>query len=446
MNDTLQAALAHASDTEEVEVGRGVLSYSGRMINSVLLRGRPALLVADENTWTAAGARVLLALKEVGADVLEPMIYPGHPALYAAYEHCEEIKRRLADKRALGVAIGSGTLNDLVKLASGELGQPYVVVGTAASMDGYTGFGAPMTRDGLKVTMDCPAPLAVVFDLDVVASAPKVMAASGYGDLSAKIPGGADWILADAAGVEPIDQLAWDLVQGSVREALSRPREMAAGVPDAFEGLCQGLVLSGLAMQVAKGTRPASGAEHYFSHLWELDHLGADLQPPLSHGFKVAIGTLAMTAFYEKFLQRDLGAVDIDAVVGRWPSWDAVEADIRGTMTGPLIDKGINETRVKYVDADGLRERVGRLVASWPETRARLEAQLLPASELQRMLGEAGAPTRPEDIGLTADNVRKTFPKAMYYRSRYTVLDVARELGWFDDLVTDVFAPGGLWT
>ena len=62
------------------------------------------------------------------------------------------------------------------------------------------------------------------------------------------------------------------------------------------------------------------------------------------------------------------------------------------------------------------------------------------------MLRRAGAPSRPEDISLTFDDVRATFPRAMYYRSRYTVLDLAREAGWFDDLVAEVFAPGGLWS
>lgn len=62
------------------------------------------------------------------------------------------------------------------------------------------------------------------------------------------------------------------------------------------------------------------------------------------------------------------------------------------------------------------------------------------------MLRAAGSPTRPEDIGLTPQQVKDTFPRAMYYRSRYTVLDVSRELGWFDELVDEVFAPGGLWT
>ena len=46
----------------------------------------------------------------------------------------------------------------------------------------------------------------------------------------------------------------------------------------------------------------------------------------------------------------------------------------------------------------------------------------------------------------TLADLKATFPRAMYYRSRYTVLDVSREIGWFAELVDEVFAPGGLWT
>ena len=444
--ELVEKGLENASHTKTVEVGRGVLASSGTIIRDGLLEGgRKALLVADERTWKAAGADVERSLREAGADLAEPMVYPGSPTLYASYDHCEEIRERLRETDALAVAIGSGTLNDLSKLASGELDRPYAVVATAASMDGYTGFGAPMTKDGVKITMPCPAPRVVVFDLDVAAAAPRPMASSGYGDLSAKIPAGADWMLADAVGVDPIHPLAWELVQTGVRGALSRPAELAAGVPEAYEGLCEGLVLSGLAMQVAQGTRPASGAEHYFSHLWELDHLGSELDPPLSHGFKVAIGTLAMVGFYEKFLERDVAGLDIDAAVSRWPSWGEVEADIRRVMSGPLIDKGINETREKHVDAAGIRARLEKLVQAWPQLRAKLAGQLMSAKELQLALASAGAPSVPSDIGLTPEDVRAAFPRAMYYRSRYTVLDVARELGWFEEIVDDVFAPGGLW-
>jgi glycerol-1-phosphate dehydrogenase [NAD(P)+] len=303
-----------------------------------------------------------------------------------------------------------------------------------------------MSSEGVKVTMPCPAPAVVIIDLDVAAAAPPTMVASGYGDLSAKIPAGADWILADAVGLDPIDPLAWNLVQGGVSAALSQPEALAAGDPDAYEGLVAGLILSGLAMQVYAGTRPASGAEHYFAHLWELDHLGADGDPPLSHGHKVAIGTLAMSAFYECLLARDLACLDIDKAVAGWAPWDQVEADIRRRFTGGLADHAVGETKVKYVDGDGLRERLQTFASGWAGLRPRIVAQVLPAHTLQDMLRAAGAPAHPEDIGLTADDVRATFPRAMYYRSRYTVLDLAREAGWFDALVDEVFAPGGLWT
>jgi glycerol-1-phosphate dehydrogenase [NAD(P)+] len=247
-------------------------------------------------------------------------------------------------------------------------------------------------------------------------------------------------------GIDPIDPLAWKLVQGGVAEALAHPGALAAGDPGAYQGLVSGLVLSGLAMQVYRGTRPASGAEHYFAHLWELDHLGANRHPPLSHGHKVAIGTLAMSAFYERFLARDLSSLDLDAAAAAWPTWDQVEADIRRRFTGALADHAVNETRVKHVGVNGLRTRLRRFVASWPELRPRLAAQLLPARTLQEMLRAAGAPSVPADIGLTPQDVRATFPRAMYYRSRYTVLDLAREAGWLSDLVDEVFAPGGLWT
>ena len=445
--DLLALGLSEASDTRVVEVSRGAILRAGAILHdSLFTRGRPALVVADERTWTAAGEAVQASLVAAGVPVVDPLIFPGSPVLYAALGNSETVRERLRETGALGVAVGSGTINDLVKLAAGNLGEPYAVVGTAASMDGYTGFGAPMSSDGVKTTMPCPAPAVVIIDLDVAAAAPPTMVASGYGDLSAKIPGGADWILADAVGIDPIDPLAWNLVQSGVAEALSQPEALAAGDPDAYEGLVSGLVLSGLAMQVYRGTRPASGAEHYFAHLWELDHLGTDGDPPLSHGHKVAIGTLAMSAFYERFLARDLAALNIDAAVDKWAPWDEVEADIRRRFTGALSDHAVRETKVKYVDGDGLRERLDTFVRSWTDLRPRIVDQLVPARTLQAMLRDAGAPAVPEDVGLTAEAVRATFPRAMYYRSRYTVLDLAREAGWFGELVDEVFAPGGLWT
>lgn len=449
-NPIVARALAGADQTKAADLAKGAVQRSGRAILEAM-GDAPVLLVADENTWRVAGQAVHDSLQAAGATLTEPLVFPARPVLYASLDNAHAIAETLrrhdeqTGATVTPVAIGAGTLNDLVKLAAKDLGRRYAVVGTAASMDGYTGPGAPISDQGVKRTLDCVAPYLVVFDLDVAAAAPGWMTASGYGDLSAKIPAGADWIIAEAAGLDPVDQEAWELVQSGVRTALSRPDELAAGNPEAFQGLVDGLVLSGLAMQVYGGTRPASGAEHYFSHLWELEHLGAEADPPLSHGAKVAVGTLAMLTFYEEFLTRDLATLDLDAAVAAWPSWEQVEADIRSRFTGALAEHAVKETREKYLDVEGLRARLQRLVDDWPATRTRLEAQLVPAVEFQGMLRRSGAPSRPEDIGLTPERVRETYWRAMYYRSRYTVLDVAREAGWFDELVERTFQRHDVW-
>lgn len=432
----LAEALTKATDTVAAAVGRGVLAEGGRLVAAHLGPG-PYLVVADDHTWQAAGEAVTQALRAAGCQVAAPLIFPGEPVLYASYDNSIKIKDRLGS--AIPVAVGAGTLNDLVKVAAFEARRDYVVFGTAASMDGYTGAGAPMSENGVKRTLNCKAPAVVVMDLDVVAAAPTHLTASGYGDLVAKIPGGADWILADYTKVEPINQAVWETVQSGVRSALSRPEELAAGNPEAFEGLVAGLCLSGLAMQAYGGTRPASGAEHYFSHLWELDGLGADRARPPSHGDKVAIGSLAMCAFYEALLARDLSAIDLAAAGAARQPWPEIEADIRALFAGALADHAVTETKAKYVAGDDLVARLRPLSEHWPQAQPKLRSQLLPVADLAEQLRRAGAPASPADIGLTFDDVRAMFPKAMYYRSRYTALDVAWELGLFDELVAEVF-------
>lgn len=437
-SDTLRDALSRATDTVAAAVGRGVLAESGRLIAAHLGAG-PHLIVADENTWAVAGEALSESLRDAGCELAEPLIFPGQPVLYASIENAVVIERAIRERGAGPIALGSGTINDLVKLAAFEVGRDYACVGTAASMDGYTGAGAPMTENGVKATRNCKAPVVVIMDLDVVAASPPTMTASGYGDLVAKIPGGADWILADYTGIERIDADVWDMVQSGVGTALSRPDDLAAGNADAFDGLVEGLCLSGLAMQAYGGTRPASGAEHYFSHLWEIEGLGAERTPPLSHGFKVAIGSLAMCAFYEALLARDLADLDLPAIAAARAPWDEIEADIRSRFDGALADHATRETREKYAAGDDLVARLQPLIDQWPAAVEKLRAQLVTTAELSDMLRRAGAPSRPEDIGLTRDDVRAMFPKAMYYRSRYTALDVAWELGIFDELVADVF-------
>ncbi|MCC2672932.1 MAG: 3-dehydroquinate synthase, partial [Armatimonadetes bacterium] len=292
----LSDALTLARETKCLEIGTGLLQRVPEVFEAQF-GDRPAVVVADANTFAAAGHAVVEAFRLAGRTCPEPYVFTD-AGLYAEYGYAERLIEFLAAHEAIPVAVGSGTINDLTKLAAHWLGRPYLVVATAASMDGYTAFGASITHEGSKQTFDCPAPQAVVADLDVLAAAPPELNAAGYADLMAKITAGADWLLADALGVEPIDDRAWELAQGSLRDALADPAGVRAGSQPAIRALAEGLMLGGFAMQWSRTSRPASGAEHQFSHLWDMEHHTHQGVAP-SHGFKVGIATLAVARLYE---------------------------------------------------------------------------------------------------------------------------------------------------
>ncbi len=434
-----------ASDTDRVVIGSGAADGIADLFDEVF-GDQAGIVVADENTFQVAGSRVQETLQAAGRNLQEPYVFSGRPALHADYEHIESLMGVLKQHAAIPIAVGSGSLNDIVKRAAYECERRYINVSTAASMDGYTAFGAAITKEGYKRTMSCPAPRAVVADLDILTRAPGDMTASGYADLLGKVTAGADWIIADELGVEPIDTRVWSLVQDPLREWTAQPAELRAGDQTAIDNLIEGLIMSGLAMQAHKSSRPASGAEHQFSHLWEMEGLGYDDDPPLSHGFKVGLGSIAIAALYERVLSRDLSAIDIDAACAAWPRWKEVERRVRAAHKMPGLDEAaVVETREKYLDANALAERLGLLAERWPQARLRLEQQLMPAARLRELLRQAGCPTSWGEIGLDLQRFKDTYFRAQMIRRRYTVLDLTQQAGILDACVEELFSPGGFW-
>jgi glycerol-1-phosphate dehydrogenase [NAD(P)+] len=439
---SLAEALSSARETRALVVGPGVLRETGRVFAEQFPGGR-AVLVADRQTFTLAGGAVEQSLAAAGVTCVAPFIYED-PALYAEFQFVEQLEASLRRHDAIPVAVGAGTLNDLAKLAAHRAGRTgYICVATAASMDGYTAFGASITFKGAKQTFNCPAPRAVVADLEVIRRAPPEMTASGYADLAAKITAGADWILADALGAEPIDPRAWAIVQSGLRDALADPAGARAGDERAIGPLVEGLMLGGFAMQWSKSSRPASGAEHQFSHLWDMEHHVHNGVAP-SHGFKVGLATLAITRLYEQLLGQPLERLDVERCCAQWPAPDAEEARVRRMFAGTdFVETAVEETLLKHATVADLRVQLERLKGHWPEIRARLQAQLLPAAEIERRLALVGAPTEPGQIGITRERLRATFARAYHIRRRFTVLDLAVRTALLEPLLAGLFGQAG---
>jgi glycerol-1-phosphate dehydrogenase [NAD(P)+] len=440
--ERIAAALKVATDTRAFELGQGIL---GRV--PVLFKeyfpGKKAVVVADKNTWRVAGASVYEAMAAAGIPT-EKFLFT-EDEFHADWDHIEQLDKVLDDSGAIAVSIGSGTINDLCKLCSHHHKQSYLTVPTAASVDGYTSFGASITYQNAKQTFECPAPVAVVADVDVIAAAPKEMTAAGYADLAAKVPAGAEWMIADLVGTEPIKPAAWHVLQDCLDELLSNPEGVAAGEPKAVSDLFEGLILSGFAMQAARSSRPASCCDHLFSHILDMTHHRYNGKF-VSHGFQVAIGTLTMCAVLEEFVKYDLTKIDIDACVAAWPSLESEQARALKIFADfPAPKLGYEQITQKYGDAETVRRELNALRDNWPSLRDRIAAQVWPFKKMQECFKIVGAPYEPEHIGISREILRDMFPKVQLMRWRYNVLDLAKRGGFYDSLVSSVFAKGGAW-
>jgi glycerol-1-phosphate dehydrogenase [NAD(P)+] len=434
----LEKALQSARETRALHIGVDILHRFPELF-AEHFPAKKAVIVADSTTYEVAGKSESAFLQNTGIAQDEPFVYT-QPDLYAEFTHVEQLESALLRTEAIPVAVGSGTINDLTKLAAYRTGRQYFCVATAASMDGYTAFGSSVVYRGDKQTFECPAPLAVLADIEIIRNAPVELTASGYADLFAKVPAGADWILADELGIDPIEPVAWSIVQDGLHDALAFPDGSRAGAIEAITPSIEGLMLGGFAMQWSRTSRCASGAEHQFSHLWDMEHHTHNGKTP-SHGFKVGIATLYISALYEQLLNHPVEQLDIEACCAQWPPWEQQEARAKALFAGTdFLDTALAESYAKYITTTALAQQLETLKKRWPVIRDRLIGQLLPAAEVRRRLQLVGAPVDPEAIGISQERLRNSFFKALHLRRRFTILDLAVRTACLDRWLDQLFS------
>ena len=435
-SDIIVEAVGRSRTIAEVLLGNGVMAEAGALVKRHF-GDRPLRIVSDENT-RIAGAALFTALDAAAIPYTEHVL-PRTPRPKPSVELGETLAAAMGD--AIPVSLGSGVINDVVKYAAFELGRPYLCVATAASMDGYTSAGAPLTRDGFKKTIACRPPLAILADLDVMAAAPAEMTGWGYGDLAGKVPAGGDWIIADALGLEPIDTVAWPLVQDNLAAWLAEPDKVRAGDPAAVEDLFAGLTLAGLAMEFHGTSRPASGADHQIAHIFEMESL-THKGERVSHGACVAIGTVTSLKLFDFLLAQDLTALDHAAILAAAPSLDAKKAEIEATFAPSLAERALQETSAKHASPDVHKARLERVAAIWPQLQARLSNHMMRAPAMVDLLTRAGAPTRPVEIGIDEARLYRTVLAGRFIRSRYTILDLLEETGLLQRALAETLPAG----
>ena len=443
---SLADCLKYADETKELVLKKDALAEIPELL-SEYFKFNAVCLIADENTFNAAGRKVKKCLENSGIKISGSYIFPGEPRLHAEYSHVSFLKEWLSSlpdsPHIVPIAIGAGTVNDLVKCTSSELKLPYFCVPTAASVDGYTANGAALLMDGFKQTVPCSAPMVLAADTEVIALAPAYLSSSGFGDLASKIIAGTDWIIAEkagalgAGGAPAINPLAWSMVQNGLNETLSRSVNAAGGDMEAVNALFQALAITGFAMQHMKNSRPVSGSEHMLSHVWEMDDLSVN-GAPVTHGHKVTIGTLAVTAFTEIFFADPKGP-PAPVPAYRRPGRDERRAEVSGAFTGSHAHDKIVSTALEKMMDDKLIQNINQgFRDSWKEIRDRVLEKLVPYEELKTLLAKAACPLRPEEIGLGRIEAISTVRRAQMIRNRYGILDLSWDMGNFERIMGEL--------
>lgn len=386
--------------------------------------GKRALLVADENTHAAAGQAVFEALIGAGKDVTEA-VYGSEP-LDATDELGDDVAN--AGLRAeFIVGVGSGTLSDLAKYAGHKLTVPVLLCATAASMNGYTSAIVALKVRGLKRTIPCAPAVGVFADPAVSATAPQRMTAAGVADFLSKCSSSTDWRAAHLLHNVYYCDRPREFFEGTQDRLLAACPAIGRSEPGAIQIALECLMLSGCSMVVAGSSAPASGGEHLISHYIDMK-AALNGTPHDFHGTQVGVATVHCLKLWEKILALEPGDVDVDARVAALPNPEDIAATIDADW-GRIAMEVHEQWNQKMHTPDSLRAELERFRNMLPELRVELKKDLLPASTVAEAIEACGGPTRPEDLTAPLDDYTNALTRARYIRNRFTVLDLAADLG-----------------
>lgn len=281
----------HTCDIDYVYIENNAIIH----LKDILKNYKNILIVADENTYTAAGEKTVNILENKN---IEKVIFTGKKILVPNEEATETVMKKL-DNIDVIVGIGSGVIQDLCKYVSHLSNIPYLIVATAPSMDGYASDGAAMILGGMKVTVKAGLPRAIIADTSVLLNAPMEMIRAGYGDIIGKFSALNDWKLSTCVNNEYFCRYIYDLTFEQIEKTLKLADGINSRSEESIKTLMEALVVVGILMSFAGSSRPASGSEHHLSHFFEITGI-IENTPYFSHGIDVAYSTVITASIREK--------------------------------------------------------------------------------------------------------------------------------------------------
>jgi len=415
----------HLCAMDYLEIGPGAVKHTPEMVKR--MGAKKPFVICDDNTFRAAGERVDQLLKEAGIPHITYIIPCAGQKIAPAEWEVGSVIMHYDPSCDLILGVGSGVINDISKVTAHALGLKNAIVGTAPSMDGYASNSSAMEINHVKMTLFNQTPRGILLDTEILAKAPMRMLWAGLGDMVAKYNALFEWRLSHLVTGE----YYCEEVARLMRAALKKVVDAAAGIPDrkpeAIQAIAEGLVISGIAMAYAEISRPASGTEHYFSHMWEMMALERN-QPYDLHGVQVGIGMVLMMKLYRK----------LKTVEPKWEQAEKWQREMTREKWEAQIRRIFGKTAPEIIEMEriggkndpaGHEQRLNRIINHWPDIMKALEEELPEEKPLRALLEQTGMPTRPSEIGISLEDTVNAFIGARDARIKYLTCSMIWDLG-----------------
>lgn len=418
----------HDAAIDDVVIGRGVLSRIPEFVSKYGAT-RPFLL-ADVNTYAAAGEAVVNILAGNGIACsryvfAQTSLEPNEEAVGSAVMHFDP-------RCDLIIGVGSGVINDIGKILSNLTGRKYIIVGTAPSMDGYASATSSMSMDGLKVSLNSRCADVIIGDVNILKNAPGHMLASGLGDMLAKYVSIAEWRIAHLITGEYYCERVAQLVRSALKKCVDNAEGLLRRDEAAVEAVFEGLVIGGIAMAYAGVSRPASGVEHYFSHIWDMR--GLEFGTPVElHGIQCAMATYHAARLYEAVKQYTPDPKRAAEYVEKFDygHWKQELKDFLGASADTMI--AVESREGKY-RKETHPDRYSVIEENWDEILRILDEELPASEEIGKILDTIGISRDLSDIGVDRQCAQMTFKATKDIRDKYVLSRLAWDLGILDPL------------
>ena len=390
---------------------------------------RHPFVLCDTNTLRAAGervARILNDAKMYGAYYMPDTLTPDDSSVGDVVMHFSNCD---CDYKIDSViAVGSGVIGDICKILAATASLPLITVATAPSMDGYASATSSMENHGLKVSIRSKCADIIIGDHDILAAAPLELRLSGLGDMIAKYISIAEWRISHVINGEYYCETVAEMIRGALRDCVNNADGLASGDGDAAGAVFDGLVLAGAGMAYAGCSRPASGVEHYFSHIWDMRALEFGSSAS-THGFQCEVGTVLAAKIYDMLREY---TPDREKAISAYESFNY--EDYKKQLSA-LVSKGA-ETMIRHeerierkYDKEKFLARLDRIIDKWNEILDIINTEIPTEEELNSLLHRIGAPRSMADIGIPDDNIGEVFEATRDIRDKYVLSRLIFDLG-----------------